>query len=1002
MPNKYQLITEMANETLKEITSNAENWTKFLNTAGNNYKYSFNEQVLIYAQKPNATACADIDTWNKRLKRWVNGGARGIALIKIENGKNVLRHVFDISDTHSVINQELKLWEVKPSYENGLIETLENSFGNLEIKDNLAEAIYSSSFNLVEDNFQDYLVDLKEVIENSSLQNLSDSELESFFKGILVNSVAYMTMKRCGIDPMEHFSLSDFELISQFNNKRVIARLGAATSDIAEQELREIYSSVRNFEKFTNYINRTFVNNEKSDYHINENKNNERRNEYDRSNIPTNGRLSNTTSSITKNEEIATREILKNEGEIPKRTQKRIIRGINARWQDGGTFRRGRTNISKEIKTNNQETSREKPSKRRNETNKSNEMGSRNELNKEPGRGNGNNGTNLQLNLFTDSYIPPIQNLPSVEEQINNIQTQVEVENASTFSFTQEMIDNMLLEGSGFEQGKFRIYEQLLRSLSTKENIDFLKKEYGDGGSSSIRDFDGIGQWHSSKGIELHKGYKDNAPKLLLTWNKVEQRLKELIKLERYFTPEEKLEYRKWLESKEQTINTQETDNSISPEILSNMFDTIISHQNIDIDLLKDNTKTFDEKMQMLRDRCEYYANDFGGFNPTDGYFNITEDVIEINLYDDDSFHTIEWEDFTNLFIEHANRENNIENIEKNYKLSNGNYFHFHTNEEGYYYAIYNNFGTEIDGGLLEYSEIDNIRQSELDIRKRLADFTDIEELTNENLREVSQEFIDNLEAGVIAEEVGKAVLEKVENDAINIVNELKERDIEQAQNVLNLFKAREENGKPLDRDEYYTKQEKINYHIDNNSLGEGTPKEKVRRNIEAIKLLRKLEDENRLANKEEQEILAGYVGWGGLPDVFDENKTNWNEEYHELKEILSDDEYKSARSSTLTAFYTPPIVIKAIYQTLQNMGAEQANILEPSCGTGNFLGMIPQNMESSKLYGVELDTISGKIAKQLYQKANIKIEGYEKANLQDSFFDIAIRQCAFWRFQGS
>lgn len=272
MANKYQLVNEMANETIKYISQSSENWIEFLNTASNNYKYSFSEQVLIYAQKANATACADIETWNKRLKRWVNKGAKGIALLSIENGRSVLRHVFDISDTHSGIGQNLKLWEVKPSYTNGIIETLENSFGNLEIKDTLAEAIYSSSINLVEDNFQDYLVDLKEVTEGSFLQELNDIELESYFRGILANSIAYMTMKRCGIDPMEHFSLADFEIIKQFNNKRVISRLGAATSDIAEQEIREIYSSVINFEKNNKLTNRTFVNNEKMNYHNNEEK----------------------------------------------------------------------------------------------------------------------------------------------------------------------------------------------------------------------------------------------------------------------------------------------------------------------------------------------------------------------------------------------------------------------------------------------------------------------------------------------------------------------------------------------------------------------------------------------------------------------------------------------------------------------------------------------------------------------------------------------------------
>ena len=915
MANKYQLINEMASETLKEITQNGESWIKFLNTASNNYKYSFNEQVLIYAQKPNATACADIETWNKKLRRWVNKGAKGIALLSMENGRNVLRHVFDISDTHSGINKDFKLWEIKPSYENGIIETLENSFGNLEVKSNLAEAIYSASINLVEDNYQDYLVDLKEVLDGSLLEGMQDIDLEGNFIVLLAKSISYMAMKRCGIDPAEHFNVSDFEMISSFNNKRVVSRLGAAISDIAEQELREIYSSVINYEKNYKLTNRTFVNNEKINYHNNEEKNNEGRNDYDRINIQSNGRLPNTTSSITKNEENGTGEILKNEGEIPKRTQKRVIRGINVRWQDGRTFRRNRGNSSKQIETTNQTISRESSSERRNEESRSNGLGTSNELNTKSSRGNDNNRVDLQLNLFTDSYIPPIKNLPSVEEQINNIQAQAEVENTSAFEFTQKVIDDVLLEGSHFADGKFRIYRLFQESYSTEDNITFLKKEYGEGGGG-VRNYENLDEWHNAKGIRLTFGLKENAPETLLTWSKVEKRIKELVNADIYLNSNEKEEYQKWL------------------------------------------NEEYENQKWMYEARI----------NP----------------------------DQKQVAIDEENQD--IQNIEKNYKLSNGNYFHFHTNDEGYYYEIYNNFGTEIDGGLLEYYEIDNTKQSELDIRKRLAEFTDIEELANENLREVSQEFIDALESGAIAEEVGNAVVEKVENDTINAIDELKA--IGQEQKVINLFKAREENGKPLNRDEYYKNQEKINYHIDNNSLGEGTPKEKVRRNIDAIKLLKKLEDENRLANKEEQEILASYVGWGGLPDVFDKSKDNWSEEYNELKEILTDEEYKSARASTLTAFYTPPVVINAIYDTLKSMGVEQANILEPSCGTGNFLGMLPQEMQSSKLYGVELDSISGKIAKQLYQKANIKIQGYEKADLPDSFFDIAIGNVPFGDFK--
>jgi len=966
MANKYQLINEMASETLKEITQNGESWIKFLNTASNNYKYSFNEQVLIYAQKPNATACADIETWNKKLRRWVNKGAKGIALLSMENGRNVLRHVFDISDTHSGINKDFKLWEIKSSYENGIIETLENSFGNLEVKSNLAEAIYSASINLVEDNYQDYLVDLKEVLDGSLLEGMQDIDLEGNFIVLLAKSISYMAMKRCGIDPTEHFNVSDFEMISSFNNKRVVSRLGAAISDIAEQELREIYSSVINYEKNYKLTNRTFVNNEKINYHNNEEKNNEGRNDYDRINIQSNGRLPNTTSSITKNEENGTGEILKNEGEIPKRTQKRVIRGINVRWQDGRTFRRNRTNSSKENETDNNKSSREEPNNRGNEKRESNELGTSNELNKEPSRRNDNVRANLQLNLFEDTYVPPIKELPSVDTQINNIQAQAEVENTPAFSFTQEMIDRTLIDGSNFSNGKYRIYEQFKRSLSTKENIIFLKHEYGIGGSSSAYSGADFGQEHDSKGIKLYKGYKDDRVELLINWSNVEQRLKEIIRLDRYFNDEEKIKYQEWLENDY-------------------------------------------EKEKWMLDR---------------GLKENTNDFIDISSI----------------------------NIEKNYKLNNGNYFHFHTNDEGYYYAIYDNRGTEIDGGLLEYSE--NADKKTLDdIRKDLAEFTDITELADTKLEEVSQEFIDNLEQEAELKDIADRVETQIIANAISAVKELSEDPKTQFKigQIIYLESDRkyrvEAINKELDeivlldqtmletahypimRNESYLravslyhsnernfekeittnkqeivepkpKQEKINYHIDDKLLGEGTPKEKVRRNIEAIKLLHKLEDENRLANLEEQNILSKYVGWGGLPDVFDESKDNWSEEYNELKEILTDEEYKSARASTLTAFYTPPVVINAIYDTLKNMGVEQANILEPSCGTGNFLGMLPQEMQSSKLYGVELDSISGKIAKQLYQKANIKVQGYEKADLPDSFFDIAIGNVPFGDFK--
>ena len=965
MPNKYQLINEMARETLKEITSKPEEWVKFLDTASSNYKYEFNEQVLIYAQKPDATACAEIEIWNKRLKRWVTKGAKGIALISLQDGRNIIRHVFDISDTYSGINKELKLWEVKESYHNGIIETLENSFGDLVIKENLSEAIYSATQNLVEDNFNDYLRELKEVVKYSSLKDLEENEVDGAFVTLLTNSITYMVMKRCDLDPSTQFSVDTFNQITSFDTRQVISRLGAAISDIAEQELREIYSTVINIEKTIKNKNYTFVKNNNKEYDENRNKIERRNENYDRSNIQTNGRLSSTTSSITKNEEPTTGEILKNEVSISERTQKRTLHRANDGWQNGRTFRRNRTNISKESERNNQAISREVQSERGNESQQSNGMGRTNEFNQESSRRNSNAGTNLQLNLFSDSYVPPIKELPSIAEQIENIEAQAEVENTPAFSFTQEMIDKALQSGTGTENGKFRVYRLYQETFSSKERQEFLKKEFSYYGTNGVTGLDNIWvEYSPSKGLKLSKREVEDT--MQVNWNTIEKRIGELISLDRYFVDNEKEQYQTWLE------NDYENEKW--------MFDRVFN----------------DEKTN-------------------------EDEVI------------------------------GTQNIDKNYKLRNGNYFHFHTNEEGYYYAIYDQFGFEQDGGLLEYSENEE-NETLMSIRKRLAEFTDIEELADVNLKEVSQDDMDYITSGQKVADVTEEIKQVIETNAIEAVNELRQdkpefeigqliyleddrkyrveafnRELDQI--ILMDITMYETAHYPMTRDESYLRalnlynnnprnfgeevkeesaidevpiinQDKINYHIENNNLGEGTPKEKVRRNIEAIKLLKELEDDKRLANHEEQEILSQYVGWGGIPDVFDEKKDNWSQEYNELKSLLTPEEYSSARASTLTSFYTPPIVINAIYKAIHNMGAEEVNILEPSCGTGNFLGMLPQEMQNSKLYGVELDSISGRIAKQLYQNANIKVQGYEKADLPDSFYDVAIGNVPFGDFK--
>ncbi|MBQ3408105.1 MAG: DEAD/DEAH box helicase family protein [Clostridia bacterium] len=737
MPSKLQMITELSNETTKEITKSPSNWLKFLDTASNNYKYPFNDQILIYAQRPDAKVCAEMETWNRRLHRWIQKGSKGIALLQNKSGYISLRHVFDIEDTYDKFGRTFNIWSIPNGSENQVIESLENSFGTLEFKDNLEDAIVSSVRNSVEDNIQDYLIDFKSIIEGSLLEEYDDFNLDHNFKNLMINSISYMMLKRCGYDPMDYFDIEDFSKITEFNTIETISRFGIAMSDIAEVELHEIYTTVLDIQKNKK---RTFEYNQSVNYD-DINNINESKIYYERSNEEYGDKLSqrrglyDTQPNNRATEESSTRQMGENENEIHSGEQERSIYGVNDERNTNELSSGDRPNSNESNRADSETISTEERSERGNESEQSTTMDWSDEQLQESSRGDSYSGTDIQLNLF--------DNNKTQEEQMSIIETLAEVENTPAFSL-----------------------------------------------------------------------------------------------------------------------------------------------------------------------------------------------------------------------IEDKQQDTSIFDIDKNFKINDSSYIHIHTNEEGYYYDLINQNGEVVDGGLLEYSDREFASISEL--LNELSDFTGIQELKND-LEEVSDEFI-----------------EQLSNEQTD------ERSIETSKILSN------------------NNQEKMNFHITNNQIGEGTPKEKVRRNIEAIELLKKLENENRLANKDEQEILANYIGWGGLPDVFDESKTNWSEEYQKLKELLTDEEYKSARASTLTAFFTPPIVISSIYKVLQNMGFEKGNILEPSCGVGNFMGMLPSELDSSKLYGIEIDDLTGRIAKQLYQKADIQIQGYENSNLPDSFFDVAVGNVPFGDFKVS
>lgn len=899
MANKLIKTQELFGEEISIITKNPSEWLKFLDTCSNNYKFSFTEQVLIYAQKPDATYLTEIEQWNKKLHRWIKKDTKGVALIENDGINTKLKHVFDISDTYDKFGRKVSIWQVNHKFDDEIIEDLENTYGSLEMKSNLSEAIISASYNMVEDNFQDYFTELNRVTDNSLLENLDEDTLSYYFRRIMSNSVAYMMMKRCGLTPEDYFSENDFREITNFNTIQTITKLGMATSDIAENGLREIYDTNRILTKNSKNKNYTF--DRKNNNYYNENKL-ERSDDYG-SNISQRGRLPNTRYSSGETRKETTRNVWQSQTEIFEGTQERNMVRANNDEHISEPPSRNRPDSNNENKTDNRATSQTKQSGREDERGESNALGTEYEQLQGSSGGNGVPGTNLQLNLFENNITEEKQreNIDILEETEPNIDeniAEVEITPANFYAqnteiedkpliLSQEQIDNILIYGGVVEGSKFRIYDHLTNPYNNEKPSDFLKREYGDGGYSSENGWVDF----SSKGISVTKGEN----KTLLKWNNLAKRNIEIINEGRFFNEEEQKEYQDYIKNQKRDFAEEYVDFCID----NNIFD-----------------------WGELRDDQDEY-----------------EDIAELKTKD--------------------------ERIEDNLKLL----------------------------------------ESQEDILQ------EIEYLNSVKLAVAGEELEVQLETFINSFNRYYNALDIEENKQVNIIDlttpEAQEF-IQTAQNINNLFKAREENGAPLNREQYYqdrevsiepnTNQEKINYHITDKEIGAGTPREKYKNNIEAIKTLKNIESENRLATKDEQEILSKYVGWGGLADAFDESK--WKNEYTELKELLTEEEYNNAKESVLTAFYTPPIVINSIYKAIQNMGFEQGNVLEPSCGVGNFFGMIPQELEKSKLYGIELDSISGRIAKQLYQNANIQVKGYEKTNLQDSFFDVAIGNVPFNSFK--
>ena len=1019
MARKYDLISELYNRTCKTVVSNPQNWQAFLASACRNYKLRYDEQLLVYAQRPDATAVLEIEQWNKIFGRWVNRGARGIAVFADENrSRQRLTHYFDISDTHeSRYSRTVPIWDMRQEYEADVIETLESTFGEIENKSSLAEAIMGAARNAAEDNIPDYLQDLYYATVGSSFEEVEEDIVAFIYKNVVTNSVAYMMMSRLGVDTDGYFELDDFRDVTNFNTQETLNALGFATSDIAEMGLTEISKTITAL----NRQNRIIVGQDRNEYNKVEN-NDERSLDNERTDLHDGGRLQPSEPETSPAAGSDAGQVRSDEERVSEGTsQSPLLQSPDEGRTD--TALGGSGTESQQDGGNNPESDgTERGSDRTDESGGYDEMGSSDELSSQFGTGNRESGSDIRL-----EYIKP---LPDIGRQLSFIQERAEEQTASAFSIPKEIIDNYLASGSGFANGKYRIYEQFQKSLSLKENADFLKKEYGTGGGTYAGGVSDYNYDCDAKGVRIRKGYEENAPEIRMNWTEVAKEIGRLISDDRYLNKKEWWNYPEWL-AEQEVKRARAAEQVKNREVMS----TVLAEKE-------------PEEQEMLQDvEYEYHLGDKVYIGASE-YEILSIDDERVMLYDYDM--PLFNKEFSHIEFDEKVRENpmnehlivkEVPTEARNVTVDYNDAFFINQDNATVTWIYYNPdsaAGGQYVTNILNFDEITEIAK---DSQTSNEFFDRLGSIANQTLADVGTEWFSEAEVRFLekpdftdcTQDTMQSLISEAEKSSVTEVQtNMGSMPIEDYREIVasqSGFDSYDEmyhqgyrigNGydkepepvvpaweqkkkvKGFDLHPDVSMAERHTFNLKENEVETVGKKERFRRNIMAIQLLKKCQEENRFATPEEQIILSKYVGWGGLSEAFDENNSAWATEYLELSSVLTPEEYASARESTLTAFYTPPEVITAIYKAMEQMGFKEGNLLEPSCGIGNFIGMLPDTMQDSKIYGVELDTISAGIAQQLYQKTTIAAQGFEETNLPDSFFDGVVGNVPFGDFKVS
>lgn len=1039
---------ELLKTTASNVVESPENWRRFLETSAHNHKYSFVDQLMIYAQKPDATACASVEIWNKKLKRVVSNDATPIYLANSSSDNEPIV-VFDVSDTIGDTAVELPLWEVRSDNVDLLVNLLcehHNFSPELSFNDILKKL----AFEATQEFFPKILGDLLSInsdISNYLLYHNEENKSGDMLRRLIQSSIEYVLLSRCNLDPQNFYDINVFSQITQFNTPEAISVLGTSISKVSRTLLNDISLIVKTLEKslkLTNNINQSVL-----------------KNGEEQSNDEKPGTIH--------------REVRSYEEDLSSRSQGRSVLGADDRREASLSFGGRESSGSRESGTADEADGREERSERRVEGTRPDEVGQLNEQHPQSGRRNSIEGIDLQLIDIPGTFAPSISEVadlenvatqlvqfheqlhlknsdtvikyfnqhtnkeerisfllneiyskdvycettlfdgthagfraldeglelwvggvaypsakgrsvlswpsvveiiaqliddgrystlglfPSAEKQIENIE--ISSMESPNFEIAQSDIDAVLVSGSGIENGKSRIYQFFAEKHSSAEKIAFLKDEYGTGSRSPVVFELGLKENHDGNGIEIVRGsWLNPSAKATLSWHQVEKRINELIRADRYLNDAEK----------EAFLEHQHKSSS----------DVVFSEDLVSVDIDYDYSVSVGDIVFIGTSKFEVLEIENGVYYLSDVDFplfteNYSADILQAKLRETPG-------------------NDKLTRIPKNVESSKGDV----SSRRQLMLEEYNQLKREIPVDCLFY-RVGEFYEVMGEDAPRYAEMLGLNASETQAVPVVGipdiyiEKNIDILrDAGL------SCAIADINSDNKRYISRVVSIDVDNKNVPRETFYQEDYISKDSKSSNIQETPQSFvqagNYHIEDDELGVGGPKEKFNRNVAAIRLLHLIEDENRGATAEEQDVLAQYVGWGGIQEAFDPTIKAWSKEYEELKELLTEEEYVAARESTMTAFYTPPVVIKAIYDAAVNMGFKTGNILEPSCGIGNFMGLLPSEMEKSRIYGIELDSVSGRIAQKLYPDFNIAVQGFEETNLPDSFFDLAVGNVPF------